>query len=281
MSLLTCKGCQRILDVCEFPIKDKDGRRSNVCRTCSNRRVRDLYHKAHAGNWLFMGCIHLPFEHPDALDWLASLKKKYLFERVVMMGDLYDWGGLNKFMKNPNMPSPIAEYERTKEVRARLFDMFPVVDMIYGNHDIRPYARAGEAFLPDLLVRPIDEVMGLPEGWKRHGSMLEAKHKKLGDILIMHGDKLHKDAVVNAKSCGRHFVMADRHTMCKAAWVETILGEKRFGINTGCLIDADREAFAYSRGRMMRPIVAVGAIIDNSPVNLVMPMDKEYRWVDR
>ena len=284
MGMLTCQTCKRILDENEFRMKDPQvGRRSLHCKQCDNIRQQEYRAQKDGvrGNWLMFGCVHLPFEHPDALHWLVSLDKKYGFKRKFMMGDLYDWGGLNRFQHNPNMPSPIEEYSRTIEVRSKWFAAFPEVDMIYGNHDLRPMARAGEAYLPEILLRDLREVMGLPEGWRSHGSRLVVKHHTLGEVLMIHGDKVNKDALTNAKACGKHVVMADRHTMCKAAWVETVLGEKRFGINTGCIIDADREAFAYSKGRMSRPLIAVGAIIDGNPMNLVMHVDEHNRWIDR
>ena len=284
MSLFTCTECQRILGIEEFKIKDPaTGRRSRKCKECHKRTDR-LYQRnkrTQGGNWLFFGCIHLPFEHPDALAWLKHLHDKYGFTKIVMLGDWYDWGGLNRFMKNPNMPSPLQEYQRTIEVRQQWYEAFPEVECITGNHDLRPLLRAGEAYLPDIILKDIREVMGFPAGWKQHGSQLLLNHSLLGEVLCIHGDKVNKNALTNAKACGKNIVMADRHTMCNVGWCETMMGERRFGINTGAMIDAEREAFAYCRGRMMKPLIAVGAIIDGNPVNLVMPVDAQNRWRDR
>lgn len=284
MGLLTCETCKRILDECEFSLKDiKSARYNRDCKKCFNVKQREYRKNKDGidGNWLFFGCIHLPFEHPDALDFLERIIKKYKFTKIVMMGDLMDWGGLNRFQKNPNLPSPLEEWSRTIPIRERLYNIIPKAELINGNHDMRPMMRAAEAYLPDIVNIGVDTLMGIPIGWVKNGSRVVLKHRKLGDIVCIHGDKVNKDALTNAKAFGKHVVMADRHTECKTEWVETLLEEKRFGINTGCLIDADREAFAYNRGRMRRPLIAVGAIIDGNPVNLVMHVDQHNRWIDR
>jgi len=281
MALLTCKGCGVIKEEEKFqPVAPGSNYRRRECYSCLSKKrwAKEKVSRAGRGNWLMFGCVHIPFEHPDCFRFLEALQVRYEFKRVFMMGDLYDWTGLNRFSKNPNLPSPVDEYKATIGRRDELYKLFPNVEMLYGNHDLRPLSRAAEHYIPELLIKSLREVMGLPDGWVSCGMQLVAEHASLGDVVLIHGDKVNRDALVNARQIGKHLVMADRHTMCKVAWSQDFMGRKVFGMNVGALVDAEREAFAYSKGRVMRPMISVGAIIDNNPVNLVMNLDGEGRW---
>lgn len=278
--MLSCKRCERILPEADFKVKDKDGRLSRVCRECEARYDREWRkrQKVKAGNWLFLGCTHLPYQHADLLDWLEALQARFTFRRLIHLGDLYDWGNVSRHGYNPNMPSPLDEYNSTIPLRERLYRMFPSADMVAGNHDLRYLVKAAEAGIPDIVIKGIREAMGLPEGWVEHGTSVELSHPTLGPILCVHGDKIPKKAGNNAKSCAKHFVMADRHTQASVEWVSALMGKQLFGMSTGCGIDESQLAFKYSKKFIPRPVISVGAIIDNLPVVIPMHLDSDHRW---
>lgn len=283
MGYITCKRCERMLDENSFQKKDATGRRSRVCRECENKREKQKRHRDNSvgGNWLIAGCIHMPFNHVDMIDWFRDLNRTYKFTKIIILGDLYDHQGMSRFSKNPNLPSPLDEYKATIPIREKLYDLFPEVEFIWGNHDLRVLARAAEAYIPEYVIKGLPEIYGLPKGWNVHGTKMLLTHPHLGEILFLHGDKINKDAITNAKNLGRNFVMADRHTMSKTEWVRNILDEIYFGINTGCVVDINHPAFGYADGRLKRPVISVGAIIDGNPQNIIMPIDKDGRWLER
>lgn len=285
MGLLTCTGCKRILNESEFRFRS-DGDRERYVRRCRKCEAEKGKHdnrrkKSVGGNWLFLGCVHMPFQHPDMIDWLKKINDEHLFTRVFCLGDLYDWAGLNRFMKDPNMPSPQEEYQASLPIREQLYSLFGEVDMVWGNHDLRVMSRAAEAYIPEFFFKDLREVYGMPESWKTQGGYLEVTHPHLGDMVLLHGDKISKDAVLNAQSFGKHVIMADRHTVCKVEWRHTLLNRRLFGVNSGCLVDSNHRAFNYGKGRRLRSVVGVSAIINGSPQNIVMPLDDDGRWLER
>ena len=279
--MFTCCDCEKILPASSFSPKDKTGRLNRRCKSCHaevETQRREAKKKVN-GNWLFMGCTHLPYQHVDYFRWIEALNAKYKFARVIHLGDLYDWGNVSRHGTNPNMRSPADEYAETIPLRERLYAIFPEASMVSGNHDVRYLVRAAEAGIPDIVIKGIREAMGLPDAWTEHGTSVELEHPYLGPIVCVHGDKVPKNAAANAKSCGKHFVMADRHTQAKVEWANALMGKQLFGMNTGCGIDESRLAFKYSRKFIPRPIISVGAIIDNVPLNLTMKLNDKHEWV--
>ena len=51
-----------------------------------------------------------------------------------------------------------------------------------------------------------------------------------------------------------------------------------FSLCTGSSIDPKSEAFKYGKNFIKRPIISVGAIINNQPVIYAMPLDNNGEW---
>ena len=61
---------------------------------------------------------HYPYAHPDHLDFLQALKKKYKFgskDKYVMLGDELDYSALSFHDSDPDLPNSTKELDLAKK----------------------------------------------------------------------------------------------------------------------------------------------------------------------
>lgn len=223
---------------------------------------------------LIISDTHIPYHHPDMLDFLKTIKKKYKPDKIVHIGDECDKHGLNMHGQDSDLPSAGDELVQSRIVLNKLEEMFPVVDVLHSNHGSLAYRRAFKAGLPRAYMRNYNEVLQVGKGWKWHeelsltlpnGKEVHFHHGKAANILIV-GQKQ-----------GTCYVQGHYHTKFNIQYwgnPNSLL----WAMQVGCLIDKDTLAFAYDKIFKDRPVVGCGIILNSQPKLLPMVLNKGGRW---
>ena len=142
---------------------------------------------------LAIGDLHAPFEHPDALEFLRWIKKKYSITKVVCMGDEIDAHALSDFDHDPDGDSPGRELERAIEHLRDFYAEFPKALVCTSNHTARPFRKAYKHGLPKALFRSYREFLQAPKGWFWDDKF------EIDGVVYQHGDPFTgKDAAIKA-----------------------------------------------------------------------------------
>ena len=117
---------------------------------------------------LIISDTHIPYHHPDMLDFLKAIKKKYKPDKIVHIGDECDKHGLNMHGQDPDLASAGDELIQSRKVIKELETMFPSMDILHSNHGSLAYRRSFKAGLPRAYMRGYNEVLEVDKGWKWH-----------------------------------------------------------------------------------------------------------------
>ncbi len=217
---------------------------------------------------LFISDLHAPYQHEDALEFLAALKKKYDPTRVICLGDEMDKHSLSYHESDPNLDSAGTELTKAKIVLKNLEAMFPVMSIVHSNHGSLAYRKAKTHGFPRQYIRPYNEVLGVGSGWK--WSMdLTIQLPDGQNVYVHHGKSA--DAIKTSQAMGMSVVHGHFHESFAIKYWANPLG-LYFAMNCGCLIDDRSLAFSYNNNNMKRPIIGTGLIIDGKPVLEAMPL---------
>lgn len=217
-----------------------------------------------------------PAQHPDTLKFLDALKRKYRPTKVVHIGDSLDCRNYSTHPPMPDLAGPSEEIDQGLQFLSDLYTLLPNGVECVSNHNIRPYLRAQEAGLPTRFLRPYEEWMGMPKGWKMVEKII------IDGVLYFHGEGLSGDgARLKATTLlQRSAVFGHLHANAGISWFGS--HEKlTFGFNVGCLIDLRSPYFKYNAHDLKRPIVGTGLVIKGLPVFHPMTLDKNSRWVGK
>ena len=204
--------------------------------------------------------LHFPYHHPDTFKFLGKIKEMFKITKVIQMGDIVDQHGLGKWSPEPDAKGNLDELELARQYIQQLGKMFPVMDVLMGNHDLRVAKKLKESQVPSVFLKDYKEVYQLPKGWT-----VRTKFEHNG-IVFAHGDGFSgrlaaiKMAERIRKSCVIGHVHFDGGILYSSG-----LNDMIFGMNTGCLIDAEAFAFHYAKNFAKAPVLGVGLIIDGVP----------------
>jgi hypothetical protein len=190
------------------------------------------------------------------------------------MGDLVDNHAISFHETDPNLHSPLDELDLAIEYVESLYDIFPRLDILQGNHDKLPVRKAKNVGLPSRYIKNNHEVFNMPRLWRWHMEL---------DLILPTGQKLwlrhnlKKDALEVAKFYNTCFAQGHFHTVLDCNW--TIDSNRSvFGINTGCLIDDKSLAMEYNKANLHRPQLGCVIIINGLPQIVPMILDDSGDW---
>lgn len=227
---------------------------------------------------LVISDLQMPFHHEDAFKFLKAVKNKYKPSRVVNIGDITDSYCLGQYVRDPDAPSAREEIESMQAGVRELAKMFPKMDVLTSNHDLRIYRAAMNAGIPKHFIKNYHDWMGCPKTWVFHDEL------EIDGVLYTHGDEVGAGganaSLKRATLYGRSCVSGHLHTQANITYFanrEVLL----FGMQVGCLIDHKAIAFAYAKRNLKKPILSVGIIQDGVPILVPMVLDDEGRWVGK
>lgn len=223
---------------------------------------------------LLISDMHIPYHHPDLLEFLQHLKDKYKPTRVICLGDELDKHALSYHDSDPDLPSAGDELRNSLPVVAELFKMFPKMDIIESNHGSLIWRKAKTFGIPKHYIKSYNEVLGVDDGWKwsfdltidlPNGQKCYIHHGKSSDVLQL------------SQQMGMNAVQGHYHETFKVNYWGNPTG-LYWGLQAGCLIDDSSYAFSYNNVNIKRPIVGTAVIIDSQPILEPMLLEAGGRW---
>jgi hypothetical protein len=226
---------------------------------------------------LIISDMHIPYQHPDALEFLAYLKKKYKPTRVICTGDELDKHALSFHDHDPDLMSAGDELKKSQEVIAKLYQMFPKMDIIESNHGSLVWRKAKTNGIPKHYIKSYNEVLGVGPSWKWSFD-LTVKLPNGQNCYFHHGKS--SNVVQLSQQMGMCAVQGHYHNSFSVGYWGNSTG-LYWGLQVGCLVDDDSLAFSYNNVNIQRPIIGTGLIINSMPILEPLVMDSEGRWVGR
>lgn len=222
--------------------------------------------------------LQFPFAHPSWYSFLATVAQRYKPDCVVGIGDEVDNHFMSAYEKEPDLMGATAEYERALEEMTKLFKLFPKAYGLHSNHGAgRMRGVAKRAGLPRQLLPDYNTFLEAPRGWEWYTEV------RLGDVLFLHGDG--EKAITNMyllkhlpADYGRHYstVQGHRHEMV-GRQAHIVVGDNEYwGAYTGCLINPNSRAFAYTKGRKAK--LGCGLIVHGEYKQVRMKLDAKGNW---
>ena len=223
---------------------------------------------------LLISDMHIPYHHPDTLDFLTHLKKKYNPTRVICLGDELDKHALSYHDHDPDLPSAGDELRRSIPVIQEIHRLFLVMDIVESNHGSLVWRKAKTNGIPRQYIKSYNDVLGVDDGWKwsfdltitlPNGQKCYIHHGKTSNVIQL------------SQQMGMNAIQGHYHEACRIDYWGNPTG-LYWGMQCGCLIDDDALAFSYNNVNIKRPVIATGLIIDSIPVLEPMLLNKEGRW---
>jgi hypothetical protein len=231
--------------------------------------------KAHHSNIvLVIPDMHHPFAHPDALDFLRAVKRRFHPTHFVCLGDEIDAHAFSRYPKDPDGMNAGQEFKAAVLALQPYYIEFPDMLVCESNHTVRPWKKAFEAGLPASFLPTVAKAMNAPDGW-----VWRKKHE-LDGVLYVHGDngRSGQYAAVNyMKQAKQPVVIGHIH-----AYASVFYEGKHFAMNTGCLINRDTYPFHYASGQLLDVNIGCGIVVDGKEAYFIpMKMDSNDRWIGR
>jgi hypothetical protein len=239
------------------------------------------------GNILFISDLHCPYQHADALLFLAALKKKYNFSRIIGLGDELDMHAMSFHDKDPDLDSAGRELQRGREVLWELWRLFPIIDWVHSNHGSMAYRKALHHGVPrHLLLEYRDAIFAEKD---KHGHAVRPSNRGTGwtwqhTLTFDVGSvrcKVHHGMSVstrrNVEQSGMSFVQGHHHGTFEIVYHGTP-DALNWGITAGCLIDDEALAFSYNKNTIKRPIIGCAGVIEGQPRLFPMLLNDKGRW---
>ena len=216
------------------------------------------------------GDTHIPFHHPNYLQFVKDTFEKYQVTDIVCTGDIFDFHAISRFQSEASAKSSYDELDMAIESGKEYTDTFPNVIVTKSNHDSIPYRQAATLGLGERFLKKFNELMELPPTW-----VLKTAHI-MDDVLYKHGENCGgKDGAINAAINERmSTVIGHQHSFAGCKYVANHR-DIIFGMNVGCGIDVDAYAFAYGKHAKYRPILGCGIVYSSDYAQFV-PMGLEY-----
>lgn len=214
-----------------------------------------------------IGDTHIPFMHKDYISFLKKTFKAWKVDRIVHIGDVVDNHALSYHEHDPDGWSAGHEHDLAQEGMEELYQAFPKMDVVLGNHDKLPERKAKTYGLAKRLIKSFKEVWKAPEKWVIHPGEVE-----IDGVIYNHGTgNSGKNAALNlAMAKMQSVVIGHVHTF---GGVQTIRGKEHiFGLNVGCGIDESAYAFEYAKFHKYRPTLGCGIVIDGK-IGHFIPME--------
>lgn len=224
---------------------------------------------------LLISDMHIPYHHPDTLDFLRYLKDKYQPTRIICLGDELDKHSLSYHDSDPDLPSAGDEIRRSLPVIQEVYKLFPRMDIIESNHGSLVYRKAKTHGIPKHYIKSYNDVLGVGDGWRwcfdltitlPNGQKCYFHHGKTNNVTKL------------SQMMGMNAVQGHYHEAFKIDYWGNPNG-LFWGMQIGCLVDDNQLAFSYNNVNLKRPVIGTGVIVNSQPILEPMVLSESGRWV--
>lgn len=219
--------------------------------------------------------MHIPYHHPDAMEYLKALKKVYKPDLVVSLGDLADFHSISFHNSDPDLLSAGDELEELQSYSRELEKIFPNMIIIGSNHGDLVLRKALAHGLPKGLIRPFNEIYDVDAGWA-FADDLTISHEESPDVYFVHN--IRKNVLQVAQQRGQRVICGHYHENFSVSYAGNP-NSLLWGCIAGCLIDKESLAFEYNKLNLNRPIIGTAIIENGYPQLAPMVLNKDGRWI--
>ena len=221
--------------------------------------------------------MHMPYCHPDTWAFLTAVKKHYKPDRVVCLGDEVDHHALSYHESNPDLDSAGPELEKAIRLLGRIYELFPVVDVLESNHGSLVYRKAKTAGIPRRLLVPYREQIRAPESWRWHFDLVLKLSN--GEHVYFHHGKTSAPGKLSQRQ-GMHAVQGHFHGRFQINyWANS--AALYWDAHAGSLSDDKSLAMEYGKNNLEKGIKGCLVILDGVPCLVPMRLKRSGRWIGR
>ena len=221
--------------------------------------------------------LHAPYHHPDALKFLAAVKRKMQPTMVVNLGDELDKQSLSFHDSDADLPSAGDELRLAIKFLHQLEKLFPKMIILDSNHGSLHIRKAKHHGIPLKYLATMNQIYEVGPGWKWVPD-LTVKLPNGQEAYFVHG--ISKNGLKVTQQRGVCTIQGHFHTDFRIDYCgnpHNLL----WSLQSGCLIDKRSLAFAYDKVNVNRPILGTSVIIDSQPILIPMVLNKQSRWVGK
>ena len=213
-------------------------------------------------NVLIIGDTHAPCMVDGYVDFLLDIADAWSVDRVVHIGDVVDWASISFHPKAPSLKNSEAEFEAAYEQVQELYEAFPKVDWLIGNHDSLTERQATDLGLPLNVLKDYDELWNV-QTWTVHPRFTNLE---IDGVMYRHGDMGKggtMPAILNAQAEFQSVVQGHFHAAAGVVYGANH-NKRYFGMQVGCGVDYKRAAMDYGVKFARKPILGCGVVQDGS-----------------
>jgi len=213
---------------------------------------------------LVIGDIHLPYTHPDYLDFCISIYNKYNCNAVSCTGDIID-SHFASFHHTSTQTDGKYELDMAIEQMKEWNIAFPNVSVTLGNHDLIVARKSEEAGIDKRWVRKLNEVLKCPE-WEFEEQFV------FDNVLYTHGTGCSgKGIMKRVQNWGMSMVQGHIHTQAFVDYTAS-LKDLKFGLQVPTGIDYKSFAYSYAKFHTAKTILGCAVILDNGRLPIIETM---------
>ena len=217
--------------------------------------------------------LHAPYHHPDALDFLRAIKKKYKPEVIANLGDETDGHAISFHNSISELLSAGDELNKAIEFIQELNKLFPKMYLVDSNHGSLRYRKLKHHGIPIAHLKSQKELYGTPK-WNWYDELILNTHK--GEVYVCHGRSSNGKKIVGELSMS--VVQGHYHCLFGINWYSNGM-QDRYALFSGALCDRQSMAFEYGKLFLSKPILGASLIMDDgSPRLIKMELNKKDRW---
>lgn len=210
---------------------------------------------------LVIGDLHCPFELNGYFEFCREIYSKYNCNQVIFIGDIIDSHYSSFHTTDPDGLGGGDELNKAIEDIQKWSKVFPIADVLIGNHDRIVMRRAFDSAIPQAWIKSYNDVLGTNWNW--------TERIVYDDVQYVHGEG--GTARTKSKNDMMSTVQGHIHTQ---AYTEWSVGRKFrvFGMQVGCGLDGSAYAAAYAKN-FKKQAIGCGVILGgHTPFNVLMDL---------
>lgn len=225
---------------------------------------------------LIVGDLHLYYVRKNYLQFCCDIYKTHKCNQVIFIGDVVDSYGISFRTKNPDMPGPLDEYNRSLDAVQEWVRVFSKAKVCIGNHDSRIIRVANSVGISSQLLRTYKEIWGTKNwDWQWEFS--------IDGVRYVHGHGSGGGlypAYNTMRKTAMSTVMGHFHSAASIKWLVNP-NARLFGMDVGAGCDDKTLAFAYSQFNTIRSVMSAAVVLDGIPYLEIMPIGKNEKYSDK
>jgi hypothetical protein len=223
--------------------------------------LNEPYLSGNKNNVLIIGDIHAPFNLDSYLSFCRQQQEIFKCGRVVFIGDLIDNHYSSYHETDPDGLSAGDELDLGIREIQKFYKVFPIADVIIGNHDRLVYRKAFSGGVSKRWIKEYKDVLGTPD-WNF------VENIEIYGVNINHGEG--GTARIKMKKELQSQVQGHLHS---DLYVEFLVGKnfRIFGLQVGCGIDFKSYAMEYGKN-FKKPAIGCGVLLNRGTLPIAIPM---------